>query len=206
MEANPYTPAIAAIKSQIAMKESELAPLRQQLAAKEAEMTPLKITANELCKLAGLPPEFTVESGAGGSATLASSAPPASRLTIRADQFFNKELSEAVVEFLSARKTINGDTPSPATVDEIYAALVSGGYKFNGASDSNKKSALKTALTRNTTQMAKIADDLYGLRKWYGMRASRKSSNGETDTSGTDPKTEPEQAQVPSNPAPEPLP
>lgn len=170
---SPFLPAIAAIKTQLAAKEADISPLRQQLAAKEAELVPLKITANELCKLAGLPLEFTID---GPSSAAPAAASHASRLTIRPDQFFNKDLSEAVVEFLSARRTINGDTPSPATVDEIYTALISGGFKFNGTSDANKKNALKTALTRNTTQMAKIGDDLYGLRKWYGMRASRKSS------------------------------
>lgn len=181
---SPFIPAIDAIKAQIAVKESEIDPLRQQLAAKEAELTPLKITANELCKLAGLPAEFDLQGSAVAGGT---SATVPGRLTIRPDQFFNKELSEAVVEYLNARKAINGDTPSPATVDEIYAALVTGGYKFNGTSDANKKAALKTALTRNTTQMAKIAEDLYGLRKWYGMRAARKTgqpANGNSEESG----------------------
>lgn len=91
--------------------------------------------------------------------------------------FFNKELGEAVVEYLTLKKT--GDAPAPATIDEIYSALISGGYKFNGASDSGNKGALKTSLTRNTAQMAKISDDLYGLRKWYGMRAARRPGNGE---------------------------
>lgn len=53
--------------------------------------------------------------------------------------------------------------------------------KFEGESDSNNKRALKTALTRNTTYIAKISDDLWGLRKWYGMRAARKSVQAEQE-------------------------
>lgn len=165
---NPYLPAIAAIKSQIAAKDAELLPLREQLAAKEAELNPLKVTANELCKLAGLAPEYVI--GAASVAPATTSGPQ--RIALRPDQFFNKELGEAVVEYLTMKKT--GDAPAPATTDEIYSALISGGYKFNGSSDSNNKNALKTSLTRNTVQMAKISDDLYGLRKWYGMRAARR--------------------------------
>jgi hypothetical protein len=190
-----FLPAIQAIKTKIAAKEAEIAPLRQELATQEAEISPLTPTANELCKLAGLPPEYSLDVPNGTLTPQTNSSAP--RFSIRPDQFFNKDLSEAAVEYLTARKTVNGDTPSPATVDEIYAALVSGGYKFNGTSDASNKTALKTALTRNTAQMAKISDDLYGLRKWYGMRASRRGATteggdtGTTTTTTTDAETTP---------------
>jgi hypothetical protein len=169
----PYDSAIEAIKKQIAEKDAELTPLRQQLAEKEATLNPLKITANELCKLAGLAPEYSIVEV--GRAAAVSGLP---QVSIRPDQFYNKELGEAVVEYLTAKKEASGgDSATPASVDEIYNALIAGGYKFYGTSDSTKKNALKTAMTRNTAQMAKINDDLYGLRKWYGMRAARKSGS-----------------------------
>ncbi len=185
---SPYLPAITAIKVQIAAKDAELTPLREQLAAKEAELNPLKVTANELCKLAGLPAEYVIGAPGSGSAPAAAQA---SRIAIRPDQFFNKELGEAVVEYLTMKKT--SDAPAPASVDEIFTALVSGGYKFNGSSDATNKNALKTSLTRNTAQMAKISDDLYGLRKWYGMRAARRSGGGDegSDTADSTPSATP---------------
>jgi hypothetical protein len=170
---NPYLPAIDALRAEIAQKESELTPLRQQLAEKEAEINPLKTTANYLLEKAGMPKEFTLsstESGGAGSG---------GKIVIQPSQFFNKEPSEAAVEYLTMKKAAtHGDAPTPATVDEIYAALVAGHCKFSGVSDTNNKNALKTALSRNTAQVAKIDDGLYGLRKWYGMRAARKSTEG----------------------------
>jgi hypothetical protein len=182
MDIDPYKPAIEALKAQIAAKDADLNPLRAQLAAKEAELNPLKNTVNELCKQANMPPAYTVSDG--------SPALPASRsrrVTLRADHFFNKDPSEAAVEFLTQKKNADssGD-PTPATVDEIFDALVSHGCKFNGSSDSTNKTALKTALTRNTAQIAKISDDLYGLRKWYGLRAQRKSGTAAESASAED--------------------
>ena len=175
---NPYSDAIDALRREIAEKEGEIAPLRQQLAAAEAAIGPLKVTANFLLEKAGLPKEFTVEAATneeGGKG----------RLKILPSQFFNKEPSEAAVEYLTLKKAASdGDGPTPATVDEIYAALQAGHCKFSGVSDTTNKNALKTALSRNTAQVAKISDGLYGLRKWYGMRAARKSATESGDNGG----------------------
>ncbi|HZP60004.1 MAG TPA: hypothetical protein VFB27_06725 [Opitutaceae bacterium] len=175
-----YLQAIEAIKSDIANKEAKVQPLRDQLAAHDAELIPLKTTANQLCKLAGIPELYTVS---------ASGAPVISdnKLHFSKDQFFNKELGEAVVEYLEARWTAAGGKASPAHTNEIYDALTGHGYKFAGTSDDNNKRALKIAMVRNTTYIAKIDDDLFGLRKWYGMRASRKSGSDTTETTGAEP-------------------
>jgi len=180
METNALLPAIDALKAQVAAKELEIAPLRQQLAAKDAEINPLREMANGLCKLANVPPVFVIKSEKGAAADSAAS------LKFRPDQFFHKDLSESAVEYLGAKKAADtsGD-PTPATTDEIYAALIAHGYTFTGTSEiNNNKSALKTALTRNTSQVAKIKDDLYGLRKWYGMRAKYKTSSSSADDEG----------------------
>jgi hypothetical protein len=164
-----YIQAIEAIKSDIATKEAKIQPLRDQIAAEEAQLTPLKATANQLCKLAGIPELYAID---------ASGAPAASdkKLRFPKDQFFNKDLGEAVVDYMEARWAAVGGKASPASTDEIYDAITQHGYKFAGTSDDNNKRALKIALVRNTTYIAKIGDDLFGLRKWYGMRAARKSA------------------------------
>ncbi len=196
MEANPYLPAIEAIKAQIAAKEEEIAPLRQQLAAKDAEINPLREMANGLCKLANQEPLYIIETG---KSSVSPGTTP--RLKFRPDQFFNKDLSEAAVEYLTAKKAADtsGD-PTPATPDEIYSVLTAHGYTFAGASEANNKSALKTALTRNTSQVAKIKDDLYGLRAWYGMRAryKRTSDAGSQDAAGDAASAENKDATAPT--------
>jgi len=132
--------------------------------------------------MAGLPELYTVEATHGV-------LPPTPRaeLKFRTDQFVGVGLSEAVAEYLEARKA-TGTMEAPATLDEIYDALISGGFKFGGATDnpSNHKRAMNIALTRNTAQIHKINDNTFALRKWYGMRASRKmaptSMGGRSDT------------------------
>ena len=178
---NPFIQSIDALRAEIIQKESDLGPLRQQLADKEAEITRDKTMANYLLEKLGMPKEFTVTEAASSG----ESGGP--RLSIQPSQFFNKEPSEAAVEYLTLKKNASGgDAPTPATVDEIYSALRAGHCAFTGVSDTNNKNALKTALSRNTAQVAKISDGLYGLRKWYGMRAARKGGSAEADENKTD--------------------
>lgn len=184
MSQNPFQPAIDALKAKVDAKEQEIAPLRQQLAAKDAEINPLREMVNNLCKEAGLPPAYTIQ---GVEAAAEAGAP---KLKFRPDQFYNKELSQAAVEFLTAKKAAdNSGAPTPGTVDEIYEAVTKHGYTFSGTNLNNNKVALKTALTRNTAQIAKINDELYGLRAWYGMRAKYKKATGtESDEIIDDPQ------------------
>lgn len=185
MATNALIPAIELLKAKVAAKEDEIAPLRKQLTEKDAEINPLREMVNQLCKEANIPPAYTVEG---------TKSEEGSRLKFRPDQFFNKELSQAAVEYLTAKKVADpsGD-PTPATPDEIYTALTAHGYTFTGTNENNNKTALKTALTRNTAQIAKINDDLYGLRTWYGMRAKYKKS-GDAGGQGEDGGDKPAEA------------
>ena len=183
METDALIPAIEALKAKVAKKEEEIAPLRQQLAEKDAEIDPLRKMLNGLCKEAGLPPAYVIQLEEAGVKT------DEIRLKFRRDQFFNKELSQAAVDFLMAKKAADqSGNPTPATPDEIYAAITAHGYTFTGSNEANNKVALKTALTRNTSQIAKITDDLYGLRAWYGMRAKYKQRAAD----GSEPDAPPE--------------
>lgn len=158
---NAFIQALEAIKEQIAAKEVRLL----------AELLPLKNTANQLCKLAGVPDAYIIDGtdapAAGGKKTL----------KFKEDQFFNKSLAGSVVAYMEARE--EAAMERPASVDDIYDALVSGGFKFEGSTGNpdNSKRALKIALTKNTAQFVKIGEK-FALKKWYGMRASRKAANG----------------------------
>lgn len=166
-----YIPAIEALKAKVSAADEKKRPLLEQISAIDLETVPDKQAANHLCKLAGIAPLYPDAGTVTPTSGLA--APPKSALKFRIDQFVNKELSDAVSEYLEARKTTEG-MEGPATIDEIYEGLLSGGYKFGGSTDnpSNHKRAMNIALTRNTAQMHKINDTTFALRRWYGLRAS----------------------------------
>jgi len=155
-----------------------------QIVAKEAEViTPLKITVNQLCLLVGEPARYAID-GTG-----ASGQPKRNILNWRADQFFGRPLAQCVTEYLEARETAGLERA--ASVDDIFEALSKGGYKFEGTSgnDENTKRAIKTSLTKNTAQFAKIGE-LFGLKKWYPNAKTTRKSNGKDDAAETDEKSE----------------
>ncbi len=161
--------------------------IEAQIAAKEAEFTPLKIAVNQLCQIKGEPARYKVDGmGATGQ--------PKRTLTWKADQFYGRPLAQCVTEYFETREAAGFDRA--ATVDEIYEATVKGGYKFEGSSgnEDNTKRAIKISLTKNTAQFAKIADNLFGLKKWYPNAKSPRRSNGgdDTDTGDADGETEAE--------------
>ncbi len=174
---SPYDSAIDALQKAIAEKE----------AAFLAEIQPMKITANELCKLANLPPVYSQEA-------LSIAGEDAHQIKFREDEFFNKPLAGSVVTYFEARESAAMERP--ASIDEIYDAIASGGYKFEGNTNNpdNSKRALKIALTKNTAQFVKIGEK-FALKKWYGMRASRKSSSA-PDKSGDNTGAEEESTEV----------
>ena len=148
-----------------------------QINAKEAELAPLKLAVNTLCKQLGQPDAYSNVVGGSGQ--------PGSPLTLswKLDQFYNRPLAGCVVDILEARKSRGME--GPASIDDIYNALKQGGYKFEGTSgnEENTKRAIKIALTKNTAQFAKVKEDIFGLKKWYGggrspRKTTAKSENG----------------------------
>lgn len=148
-----------------------------QISAKEAELSPLKIAVNTLCKQIGQAEAYSNVGGGPG--------PSGSPVNIswKTDQFHRRPLAGSVVEILETRKSRGLD--GPASIDEIYEALKSGGYQFEGTSgnEENTKRAIKISLTKNTAQFSKIKEDIFGLKNWYGgsSRSPRKSSGSKSE-------------------------
>lgn len=118
------------------------------------EITSRMRTVNDLLKLQGKPPLYPDPDAINS----------ANSTTIRRDQFYGHSLSAAVREFLNIRKSIG-----PATLDEIYAALTAGSFRFD-ADESNAKPALKQSLTKNTAIFHRLPNGSYGLAEWYPNR------------------------------------
>src|SRR5438046_6313062 len=74
-------------------------------------------TINDLCKLKGVPPLYPDAEGAGAHTSG----------KIRPDLWYTAGLSTAAREFLEMRSAAGH---GPASVDEIYAALVAGSFQF----------------------------------------------------------------------------
>lgn len=166
--------AIEALQAEIEQKEREI-------------ILPLKQAANQLCKVMNIDPVYNLSEGSGVASTKPKSP-------WRIDHFFNKPLSPSVVTILAWNRDSGGD--GPLSVDDIYAHLVNGGYKFEGGTgtEENQKRALKIALVKNTAQFAKIGENLFGLRTWYGMRAARNGKRSDGEDSVADANGEAENA------------
>lgn len=171
--------------------EQTITTLQAKLREQEQEVAESKRMINSLRKLIGQPPLFAdddLRSKVGTS-------------PIRADQFYGKGLSTAIREYLDMRRT--GDQ-GPATVAEIYDALMEGGFAFDTKNEDNAKRALRISLTKNTAIFHKLPDGKrYGLLAWYpeakaarsrrpenteASSASEEDNEGATEEAATGPK------------------
>jgi hypothetical protein len=110
--------------------------------------------------------------------------------TSRGDEYYGKALAWVVKDILVHRnKTGHG----PASVNEIFAAMIKGGYKFETENEDNAKRGLRISLTKNSTTFHKLPTGKFGLREWYPAIKDAKDRNGKAEKeSGT--ATEPKKA------------
>jgi len=158
--------------------EPAIAILQEELVEQERTVLETKKLINNLCKRAGLEELYTnIENSDSGS----------SLGNIGRDQFYGKALATAIREYLEMRKAAR---KGPATVNEIYQALVRGGYKFNAKNKVNAKRSLYISLGKNTTTFHRlptssgVADDevVFGLLSWYPEVRSVKSQSNNNPT------------------------
>lgn len=142
--------------------------LKEQISA----VATTKRLINQLCEMAGVPARYNdadIEAKSGPS------------LSIRSDQFYGQPQATCVREILEMRKALN---QGPATVNEIYAALVEGGFAFDTKNDENAKRGLRISITKNTALFHKLPNGKIGLLDWY-PNAKNKSKKDSASTSST---------------------
>ena len=133
-----------------------IATLQEHLRQQEEEARSTKRLINQLCQRSGKPLVYTdVDSEAAISGT------------IRRDEFYGVPLASAIKKFLEKRRNVG-----PATVNEIYSALVAGGFKFEAKNDANAKRALYISLAKNSYAFHKLPgksdeEAVFGLLEWY---------------------------------------
>ncbi len=143
-----------------------------------AEIVRWQQWVNEADLMEGRPPRFGDIGSAsplGGAAVGASGAKK-----WKPGDFFNKSFSGAVRQVLIARFEV-AKAPSPAAVDDIHEALVSGSFAFEGGGADAQKHSIRTSLGKNSAMFVKLpGTDLFGLTEWYGGRAQRRASPRKT--------------------------
>ena len=80
------------------------------------------------------------------------------------DEYYGKALASVVRMVLEARKSAS---IGPATVNEIYDAMVKGGYQFETRIEDNAQRGLRVSLSKNTTVFHRLPSGKYGLTEWY---------------------------------------
>lgn len=120
--------------------------------AAEEKIAEQKRVVNGLCLSAGRPIMYAdIERKSGDL------------IFIRTDEFYGQPLATAMRSVLE-KKRAGGN--GPATVREIYDALISGGFKFE-AKDENALRGLRQSLTKNSAVFHKLPNGSYGLLEWY---------------------------------------
>jgi len=120
-----------------------------------------KRIVNQVSVDRGLPPRYP--DAIGDVAVRTSSATAG---TIRRDQFHARPMATAIREYLQMRGASDRGGMGAATVNEIYSALVDGGFGFETKNDLNAKRGLRDALSKNTVTFHRVGD-AYGLVEWY---------------------------------------
>lgn len=115
-------------------------------------------TVNDLLKMQGKEPLYPDPDAVTSTGSM----------KIRRDQFYTHGLSTAVREYLNLRKHLG-----PATLDEIYSALVNGSFQFDAKGEAAKPS-LKQSLHKNTAIFHRLPNQTYGLAEWYPNRKNEK--------------------------------
>lgn len=146
---------------------------------KELELADLKRTVNSVCIFEKLPPRYTDVD----AATRSSSG------QIRRDQFHGVPQATAVREYLTMRGDSKAGGLGAATVNEIFEALKTGGFRFDVKNDENAKRGLRISLTKNSTTFYRLPNGTYGLLEWYpNIREPRPD---QSEHKGTEAKAEP---------------
>jgi hypothetical protein len=146
--------------------------LQGQLRALEDEAAQLKTTINLLCKRAGMNPIYA-ETERGNAGTLAD---------INPDTFYGQPLNSCIRDYLERRRAAG---IGPASVREIYDALIKGGFLFNAQSDENAQRSLRVTLSKATHTFHRLPNGSYGMLSWYpAVKAPKDNEKGEDDADG----------------------
>jgi hypothetical protein len=138
----------------------------------EAEAIKHKKLVNQLCAFANMEPQY-------GDADLQTEG--VASLTVKRNSFFGRPLSTCVREFLEMRQKA---TLGPASLDEIFGALKTGGFdleQISTKSDTDQKRGLSIMLGKNSQTFIRLPNDDWGLQEWYPDYKDKKRKKAEAN-------------------------
>jgi hypothetical protein len=138
--------------------------LREKIRVKEDEVRQLKTVINGFYTDEGEPAPYANTSPDSSTVRLGS---------LRTDHFYNKTLAEAAQEYLEMRKASG---LSSASVNDIFSALKSGGYKFQAANDEYAKNGVRISLRKTGNVFHQLPNGDYGLCVWYGLKGKNEDA------------------------------
>lgn len=151
--------------------DASVARWQRMIQGHEQGILKIKKAINQLCDIEGRPPLYK-------DADLQVSSSASSQF--RPDQFFGKPLATSVTAILEQRQKANLGAASP---DDLYAALVAGGFDFETPSEPNAKRILAISLGKNVL-FQRTPNGHWGLRKWYGKGTKRKGEAEAVEEAG----------------------
>jgi hypothetical protein len=150
--------------------QQTIAHYQAKLREQEKAVQKTKMFINELCVEGGLQPmypEAELESSNG------------TNLSIQADQFYGVAQATALRQILEMRRALR---QGPATVHDLYNALVQGGFAFETKNEENAKRGLRISLTKNSAIFHKLPNGKFGLLEWYPNAKNIKRKDDETES------------------------
>lgn len=138
-----------------------LEAIKRDVSSLEEQLIERKKMANQIALMAKLPAVYAV----------VESRSSAFNATMNGDEYFGKAALTAIREVLESRKRSGA---GPGTLNEIYEALVSGGYEFEAASETNAKNSLRVTLSKRSEVFTKLGNGKYGLNTWYDVKRKKK--------------------------------
>lgn len=141
--------------------------LTNRIRSKEEEVNGLKRTVNDMARDAGQEPPYPHVASSDNAGDISS---------LRPDQFYGMTIGVAARAYLEMRK---GGGGGAAMVNDIYAALCAGGYKFETSDETNRKNGLRISLRKNPSIFHQLPNGNYGLTVWYPRV---KTGNGDDDS------------------------
>jgi hypothetical protein len=148
-----------------------IAELEQRLQAQLRDVAETKRSINLLLKISGERPRYADIDAASGAS-----------LSVRPDEYYGQPLSSVVAGILARNKVAGG---SAMTVNEIFDAMIRGGYLFDTKNDENSKRILRISLTKNSAKFHKVPGGSWGLREWYpNVKAERVPMDDDGETNG----------------------
>lgn len=136
------------------MKDIEQAvkPLEDKLQTAMAEVNKIKNAINTYYEAMGEPIKYPDV----GQESVQGAAP-------RPDEYYGKPLATVITEVLQKRKRTGLGS---ATLDEVFAELVAGGFKFAGKNAGIQKRGLAISMSKNP-KFHKLDNETWGLKVWY---------------------------------------